>query len=106
MPTITYVAFDGTETAVDAEVGTNLMALALDRSVQGIDGDCGGNCACATCHVYVDDPRAAGLSEPDEMEDAMLDMTAARAPSSRLGCQVVVTPEMDGLVVRLPESQN
>ena len=106
MPKITYVAFDGTETLVEAPIGTNLMSLALDNNVRGIDGDCGGNCACATCHIYVEDHRLTSLPEVDDMEDAMLDMTATRETTSRLGCQIMITDEMDGMIVRLPEAQN
>lgn len=106
MPKITYVAFDGTRTQVEAALGSTLMSLALDNNIRGIDGDCGGNCACATCHVYLEEARLAGLPEVDEMEDAMLDMTATRAHNSRLGCQITVTEDMDGMIVHMPEAQN
>lgn len=106
MPKITYVAFDGTETEVDAVLGATLMSTALDNNIRGIDGDCGGNCACATCHVFIADARAQDFPPVDDMEDAMLDMTATREADSRLGCQIPITAEMDGLIVRLPEAQN
>lgn len=106
MPKITYVAFDGTETQVDAAVGDTLMSTALNNSIRGIDGDCGGNCACATCHIFIVDARGNDLGEVDDMEDAMLDMTATREGNSRLGCQITVTADMDGMIVRMPEAQN
>lgn len=106
MPKITYIAFDGTRTEIKADPGTNLMQLALDNNIRGIDGDCGGNCACATCHIYVEEALSAQHVELDEMEDAMLDMTAMRKANSRLGCQIEVTEEMDGMVVHMPEAQN
>lgn len=106
MPRITYVAHDGTETQVEAAVGATLMSTAIDNDIRGIDGDCGGNCACATCHVYIEDERAGDFPPMEEMEDAMLEMTATREDSSRLGCQITVTEAMDGMIVRMPEAQN
>ena len=103
MPKITYIENDGTEHVVEANVGDSLMMTALDNSVPGIDGDCGGNCACATCHLYVDSPLTGSAS--DEESD-MLAIADSVNEHSRLGCQIQVTAEMDGLVVKLPLGQH
>ncbi len=103
MTTITYIEFDGTEHAVDARPGDTLMSAAIDNSIPGIDGDCGGNCACATCHVFVDGDLAGGAGEE---ERDMLAIADDVRDNSRLGCQITVTEEMDGLVVRLPLGQH
>jgi 2Fe-2S ferredoxin len=106
MPRVTYIAHDGKEMTLDVPVGTSVMQAAVLHGVDGIVAECGGSCMCATCHVYV---RADQLSltpamQPDE--DAMLDGTASeRRANSRLSCQLVVSPQMDGLVVTMPETQ-
>jgi 2Fe-2S ferredoxin len=100
---ITYVEHDGTEHAVDASPGETLMSVALDNAVPGIDGDCGGNCACATCHIYIDGELGAGAN--DEERD-MLSIADNVQENSRLGCQIQTTDAMDGLVVRLPSGQH
>lgn len=106
MPKITYVNADGTEAVVDAAIGTSVMQAALTRNIRGIHGDCGGACQCATCHVYIEEPWASKLPAADDMEDAMLDSAAEpRQPTSRLGCTLTVTAELDGMVVRLPATQ-
>lgn len=100
--TVTFVQPDGSEKIVDdAVVGESLMNVAKDHNIEGILGDCGGGCACGTCHVYVDPQWQAVVGAPDDVEDMTLDMVAADAmqPNSRLCCQVVVKPEMDGLKV-------
>ena len=103
MTTITYIEFDGTEHKVEARPGDTLMSAAVDNSVPGIDGDCGGNCACATCHVFVDGALAGGACE-EELE--MLGIADDVRENSRLGCQIIVTEAMDGLIVRLPMGQH
>ncbi len=106
MPKITYVAVDETRTVVDLPVGTTLMRGALSHDVDGIVGQCGGFAQCATCHVYVEPDGLDRLGPVGEEEDGMLDFTVCdRAGNSRLGCQITVTEALDGLVVRLPESQ-
>ncbi len=100
---ITYIEFDGTEHVVEASPGQTLMSAALDNSVPGIDGDCGGNCACATCHLFVDGDLGSGAS--DEERD-MLAIADNIQENSRLGCQIPVTEALDGLVVRLPLGQH
>ena len=105
MPKITYIAFDGTETTVDAKEGMSVMQTAVNNGVDGIVAECGGACSCATCHVYVDEGWFDKLPEAQAMEKEMLDFVMSPEPTSRLSCQIKVTGELDGLVVRTPESQ-
>jgi ferredoxin, 2Fe-2S len=106
MPKVIYIEHNGTEHALDVPAGTSVMEAAVKHSVPGIDADCGGACACATCHVYIDDAWAEKVGKPGSMEESMLDFAENVEPNSRLSCQVAVTAELDGLVVRLPESQH
>ena len=103
---VTYIESDGTSRDVNVEEGVNLMDAALDNMVPGIDGDCGGVCACATCHVHVESSWMDKLQPMDETEDAMLELTDDRNENSRLGCQIIATPELDGLIVHTPEGQH
>ena len=106
MAKITYVDWGGRSTTVDLADGWSLMQGAVSNGVQGIVGECGGSCACATCHCYVDEARLKELPPPDENELAMLDLAAAEVrPNSRLSCQIKASPAIDGLVVHLPETQ-
>ena len=105
MAKITYIEHDGTEHVIDVKPGLSVMEGAVKNNIPGIDADCGGACACATCHVYVDPEWLAVLPRRSEMEDAMLDFAQVVAPNSRLSCQLRVTSDMDGLVVRVPVSQ-
>ena len=105
MPKITFVEHDGTEHAVEVDTGGSVMQAAIDNLVPGIDADCGGECACATCHVMVTDEWTEAVGRPGEREDEMLDLTPERETTSRLSCQIPVTDELDGLVVRMPEFQ-
>ncbi len=105
MPKITYIEQNGTEHAVDAEEGVSVMEAAVKNMVPGIDADCGGACACATCHVYVDDAWAGKIGKPEAMEESMLDFAYEPKENSRLSCQLKITSELDGLIVRLPEFQ-
>lgn len=106
MPKVTYVLADGSRHALDLPVGYSLMEGATSNSIPGILGDCGGSCACATCHVYIEDSRVAELSPPSEAEAELLSGVAAeQRTSSRLGCQIRIAPEFDGLIVTLPERQ-
>lgn len=106
MPQIIFIEADGAEHAVAASAGLSLMQVATTAGVPGIIGECGGSCSCATCHVYLE-PSELGLVPPMEPgESDMLDFAASpREAGSRLGCQVVVTAQMEGLRVRLPETQ-
>jgi 2Fe-2S ferredoxin len=106
MPRITYRHSDDTSDEIDVPVGTTVMRAALANNIPGIVGECGGELMCATCHVYVLEPRglASGLSED---EDEMLDFAACpRRPESRLSCQIRMSDELDGLVVETPKTQN
>lgn len=106
MAKITYVEFGGTEHTVDVAPGLTVMEGARDNNVPGIDADCGGACACSTCHVYVDSAWADKLEPKDDMEEDMLDFAFEPDPTrSRLTCQVKVTEELDGLKVFVPERQ-
>ena len=105
MPKITYIAFDGSETTVDAKEGMSVMQTAVNNGVDGIVAECGGACSCATCHVYVDEGWFDKLPEAQAMEKEMLDFVMSPQPTSRLSCQIKVTAELDGLVVNTPESQ-
>lgn len=105
MPKITLIEYSGTSHSIEAEVGKSLMQNALDNGVPGIDADCGGACACGTCHVFVDEDWMSASGEPDAMEEAMLGMRPDRTEQSRLSCQIEVTEDLDGMVVRLPEFQ-
>lgn len=105
MSQVTYVSFDGEKQTVEVENGDNLMQAALDNGVSGILGDCGGGCACATCHVMVDDAWAEKAGGASELEADMLDGLIDPKPTSRLSCQIIMSDELDGIVVHLPESQ-
>jgi 2Fe-2S ferredoxin len=106
MPKITYIEHNGKEHVIDVAAGMTVMEGAVKHNVPGIDADCGGACACATCHVYVDPEWAAKTGESSGMEQSMLDFANDVEPTSRLSCQIKVTAELDGLVVRLPSSQH
>ncbi len=106
MPKITYVEFSGTEHAIEVKAGLTVMEGAVKHNVPGIDADCGGACACATCHVYVDAAWTDKVGSPSAMEESMLDFAENVEPNSRLSCQIKVTEALDGLVVRMPESQH
>ncbi|MEU6134656.1 2Fe-2S iron-sulfur cluster-binding protein [Nocardioides sp. NPDC047086] len=106
MPKVVYVDATGVERVVDAALGDNVMASAVRNGVAGIVGECGGNNSCATCHVWVRDEFADLVGGPGDLEDDLLDLGVEdRRPGSRLGCQIVVTAELDGLVVDVPPEQ-
>jgi len=103
---VNYIESDGTRREVEVEEGVNLMDAALDNLVPGIDGDCGGVCACATCHVHVDAAWIDKIEPMDAIEDAMLELTDERNKSSRLCCQLKASPQLDGLIVHTPVGQH
>ena len=105
MPKITFIQPDGTRQEVEAEAGMTVMEAAKKNLVEGIEAECGGACACATCHVYVDSSWIEAVGKPAEMEEDMLDFAFDVRDSSRLSCQIKVTDELDGLVVSVPEKQ-
>lgn len=106
MPQVTFIAFNGTQHRVDVPAGTTLMLAAVDNGVPGIDGDCGGQCACATCHVFIEPPWSALAGPRTAHENEMLNAAADLRDSSRLACQVTLTDALDGIVVSLPEGQH
>jgi ferredoxin, 2Fe-2S len=106
MAKITYVEFNGTRHVIDVQPGMTVMEGAAKNNVPGIDAECGGACACATCHVYVDPSWRAKTGEQGELEASMLDIANNPQPNSRLSCQIRVTEDLDGLVVNLPQSQH
>lgn len=106
MAKITYIEFNGTEHSVEVKTGLSVMEGAVRNNVPGIDADCGGACACATCHVYVDDSFLDATGRPSAMEESMLDFAENVEPNSRLSCQIRVSDDLDGLIVRLPEDQH
>jgi 2Fe-2S ferredoxin len=105
MPAITLIEFNGESHTIEAENGKSLMQNAIDQGVPGIDADCGGACACGTCHVFVDEAWLASSGEANALEDAMLGIRPDREDNSRLSCQIEVSDALDGMVVRLPEFQ-
>ena len=106
MVKIRYIAHDGAETVVDGKAGDSVMITATANGVDGIVGECGGSAMCATCHVYVDEAWLDRLAPVEEVEDVMLDATECeRRGASRLGCQIELTENLDGLVVHMPERQ-
>jgi 2Fe-2S ferredoxin len=105
MPEITYIDANGHRRTIQAEVGTTVMEAAIKNGIPGIEAECGGACACATCHVYVDDAWRATVGEPSPMEEDMLDFAYDIRPNSRLSCQIKVTEDLNGLIVQTPERQ-
>ena len=106
MPLIIYVHTDGTREEIDVPLGTSVMRAAILNGIDGIVAECGGEMMCATCHVYVEEDQLGQTPTQSDDEKAMLEFTASeRRPNSRLSCQLVVTPELEGLVVYLPETQ-
>ena len=105
MPRVTYIEPSGAVKTVDAPAGTTAMEAAVDNDVAGIVAECGGACSCATCHVYVDPEWAARLNPPDAQEDGMLGCVLDRRETSRLSCQIVLTDELDGIVLHVADEQ-
>jgi len=105
MPKITFIEHDGTEHTVEATLGNTVMETALAKSVPGIVAECGGSCTCATCMVYVDEAWTERVGARSPEEEDQLDFAFDVKPNSRLSCQIKVTDELDGLVVRTPAYQ-
>jgi len=105
MALVTYINHDGSSIEVEVAPGTSVMQAAVDNMIDGIVGECGGSCSCATCHCYVDEKWVSHLPPASGMEKDMLECVLEPRPNSRLSCQVVVTDALNGLVVHLPESQ-
>jgi|TARA_R110002124_G_scaffold73357_2_gene196911 2Fe-2S ferredoxin len=105
MAFITFIEHSGEEHSTFIEEGKSLMQLAIDNSVPGIDADCGGMCACGTCHVIIDKKWIDAVGPADSEESMMLELTPDKTDTSRLSCQIKTNDEMDGMIVRLPEFQ-
>jgi len=105
MATITYIEHSGTKHQVEVENGSSVMEGAVDNLLDGIIGECGGCCSCATCHVIVDADWYDKLDKPEEAEIEMLEAVPEPTSTSRLGCQITITDDLDGLVVQMPEEQ-
>ncbi len=106
MANITWITEDGNKITVDVKNGLNLMEAATANNVPHIEGECGGCLSCATCHVFVDNAWLAKTGEVDDIEDTMLEMTdVEREDNSRLSCQIIASPELDGLILRVPEPE-
>jgi ferredoxin, 2Fe-2S len=107
MGKVTYIQYDGNRHTIELPDGDSLMSGAVAHGVRGIDGDCGGNCACATCHVKVDAEWTAAAGPPaSETEAELLELAPEVGPTSRLACQIRMREELDGIVVHLPEAQH
>ena len=105
MAKITYIEHNGTNHTVDVQNGLTVMEGAVQNDIPGIDADCGGSMACATCHVYVKEDWFNRLPKKEDGEEDMLDMAFEPKPNSRLSCQIIVSDDLDGLVVDMPEKQ-
>jgi 2Fe-2S ferredoxin len=105
MPKITFIDSQDTSRVVDGDTGSTVMETALRAGIPEIEAECGGACACATCHVYVEGEWFEKVGGPSPMEEDMLDFGYEVKPNSRLSCQIKVTPELDGMVVRTPARQ-
>jgi len=105
MPKITYIEHNGKSHTLEVANGLTVMEGAVQNNIPGIDADCGGSCACATCHVYVDEKWFNKLPNKESAEEDMLDMASEPKPLSRLSCQLTVSDAMDGLVVKMPSKQ-
>ena len=105
MPKITYIEHNGKSHTLEVANGLTVMEGAIQNNIPGIDADCGGSCACATCHVYVDKKWFNKLPNKESAEEDMLDMAFEPKSSSRLSCQLTVSNELDGLVVNMPSKQ-
>ena len=106
MPKITYIDSSGNERTVEGKNGMTVMETAIKHNIPGIDADCGGACACATCHVYVDGAFTEKVGKPSAMEQSMLDFAENVKENSRLSCQIKIRDDLDGLKVTTPESQH
>ena len=105
MPKITYIDYKGSSKTIEVEKGLSVMEGAIQNEVPGIDADCGGSMACATCHIYINDDWFDKVASKQEGEDDMLDQAFEPKKNSRLSCQIIVSDELDGLIVNLPEKQ-
>jgi ferredoxin, 2Fe-2S len=105
MAKMTFIDAAGVARTADGEVGSTVMETAIKHGIPGIEAECGGACACSTCHVYIEPDWREKVGGPSPMEEDMLDFAYGLQPNSRLSCQIKVSEELDGLVVRTPERQ-
>ena len=106
MPKITYIYFEGSQRTIEVDNGLSVMEGAIQKDIPGIDADCGGSMACATCHVYVEEKWLDKLPKAEEAEVDMIDMAYEPKKNSRLSCQLIVSEELDGLIVTTPSKQS
>lgn len=106
MVRITFVEFGGARREVSVRAGASIMRAAVDNQIRGIDGDCGGQCGCATCHVFVEPAWLSRLRPKSDAEAGMLDLAESTQTNSRLGCQIALDDALDGLVVHIPQGQH
>jgi 2Fe-2S ferredoxin len=106
MPKITYIDNQGSSKTIEVEKGLSVMEGAIQNDIPGIDADCGGSMACATCHVYVEEKWFNKISKPEDAEIDMIDMAYEPKKNSRLSCQLIISDELNGLTVRTPEKQS
>lgn len=106
MPKLIFIEANGREHTVEATIGQSVMRAAVTAQIPGIEALCGGNCVCATCHAYIEEPWLARFAAPDDTESAMLECTSEPQDNSRLTCQLPVTAAHDGMIIRLPASQH
>ena len=105
MPKVIFITPDGARHAVDVDTGYSVMEAAINNNIDGIVAECGGACACATCHSYVDDAWSDKMPPMDDMEDSMLDAAFERKDNSRLTCQIEVNDNLDGLVIHVADNE-
>ena len=105
MPKVTYIEHNGKSHTIEVANGLTIMEGAVQNNIPGIDADCGGSCACATCHIYINEEWFSKLPKSEEAEQDMLDVAYEPKKYSRLGCQITVTDELDGIVVKMPLKQ-
>lgn len=105
MVKITYIQHDGTRRTIDAPPGLSMMKAAVNQGIEAIVAECGGNCACGTCRIYVEEEWLGKLPPPQPSEIEMIEYTGDANPNVRLSCQIPVTEALDGIEVRMPESQ-
>ena len=105
MPKVVYITGDGERHEVEVENGYSVMEGAINNNIDGIVAECGGACACATCHAYIDDAWLGKLAEMDDMEDSMLDAAYERKDNSRLTCQIEMSDDLDGLIVHIADNE-
>ena len=105
MPKVTYIDFQGNTKTIEVENGLTVMEGAIQNNIPGIDADCGGSMACATCHVYVEEKWLNKIQKAEEAEEDMIDMAFEPKKNSRLSCQLIISEELDGLIVTTPSKQ-